>query len=138
MDTKSSRPRMRALLQSSLATFFCIFNLACSPRSRPEDEQLHRSVFEQISTLRFAVIEYQNSNGRPPLTSEEIQSLGDNSRRCHLASGVAKAWRVNQSPRRDDDWLFAAPICTEHDGMKGVWVMTKNLSLQVWDEKRLP
>lgn len=103
----------------------------CGHRSSGADGREHRSVFVQMLALRENVMEYQNSSGKSPSSVDDLAGSGQPWPVCHMLDGRRMDWRFNPSATANADWLLAAPIATEHDGLKGVWVLTKGMTIQV-------
>jgi hypothetical protein len=112
--------------------------VGCWQRTSDADEREHRSVFEQMLALREKVMDYQSNSGKSLSSINDIVGSGGSKPECRLSDGRSIAWRFNASSTRNTDWLLAAPLSTEHDGIRGVWVLTKGMTVQVVSPNKLP
>ena len=100
--------------------------------SAKRNNEIHHAVFSQMHHLREVIIKFQSNNDCQPSSLEEVARFDQLNLACILPDGKSFKWKFNANSNMNDDWLIAAPMTTEQDGIRGVWVLTKNMSLQVW------
>lgn len=129
---------MSQCLQAWLGLLLSTMLVGCGQRTSDASEREHRFVFSQMLALREKVMDYQSNSGKSPASIDDIAGSGHPKPECRLPDGRSIAWRFNSSATANTDWLLAAPLSTEHDGMRGIWVLTKGMTVQVVSANKLP
>lgn len=129
---------MSPYLQAWFGLLLTTVLVGCGQRASDANEREHRSVFSQMLVLREKVMDYQSNSGKSLSSINDIVASGVPKPECRLSDGRSIAWRFNSSATRNTDWLLASPLTTEHDGIRGVWVLTKGMTVQVVSPNKLP
>lgn len=113
--------------------------IGCEKSSSSNAEKQHREVLRQMYGLRMLIIEFINKSEKLPSSIDDVVRPTHPNRYFHLQNGQLLDWKFNPNQQITNslNWLVASPLTTEHDGVKGVWVITTNMSLQVWRPEKL-